>query len=758
MTPGQQQALQQLHAIALASETLGEPLEIVSVKRPAEAGRDLWIDVSVSCKSMLDARVEDGLPLQDRERFSLAVPADFPFQKPSAWVTHDRFAGFPHVQWKHSLCLYQASDVEWNASDGMFGFMTRLDEWLRRGVRGELDETGAPLHPPVAYAKSDAALAIIRADTPEAQAGRWLGAAHLRLADNRVDVLGWSHLGEPLPKGVPLGAAVLLPEALPFEYPDKGEQLLAHFERAGVPIEDLLDLLQIVVLANEKGTPLYIAVGAPGRGIKGIGNLKYHLAVWRLDHVTVDALRLSLYELHPDPQLSAIGGKARGLVRDWLKATDVAWCRVAEERPQIVTRRDERSPLGWVRGRAISVWGCGALGGTIAECLVRAGVRKIVLRDGGMVTPGLLVRQNFTDADVGKPKADALADRLRRIRPDVEVDAKRCDILTDPLAGTDWTDGAELVIDATASDSVAKKLEARLTQADGRRAPIVSAVVGHDASMGLAVFASPSWTGGAADAYRKAKLAACAGPELREFADEFWPTKARDFFQPEPGCSSPTFAGSAADAVSMAGALLNVAVSGIAGGEPAGAFFIPAVWRRDRLSPKRFSWQNDLVIPDAVCGYEVRIQPSAKREMSGWISRSARLKGPRVETGGLLFGEIDNAARVIWVSEVSGPPPDSTASPTGFVCGTTGTQKLNRELRERSRGSVTFVGTWHTHPGMAARPSDVDLSGMHKIVCSPDFRAPRSLLLIAGGDVLRQPHYTAMLFERSRFEAVGAGV
>jgi tRNA A37 threonylcarbamoyladenosine dehydratase len=66
----------------------------------------------------------------------------------------------------------------------------------------------------------------------------------------------------------------------------------------------------------------------------------------------------------------------------------------------------------WFAGKTIELWGCGALGSWIAEYLVRAGAAAIILRDHGYVTKGLLVRQNYIEADVGQRKVDALFHRL----------------------------------------------------------------------------------------------------------------------------------------------------------------------------------------------------------------------------------------------------------------------------------------------------------------------------------------------------------
>jgi hypothetical protein len=46
--------------------------------------------------------------------------------------------------------------------------------------------------------------------------------------------------------------------------------------------------------------------------------------------------------------------------------------------------------------------------------------------------------------------------------------------------------------------------------------------------------------------------------------------------------------------------------------------------------------------------------------------RGARVRGPRIETGGMLLGAFDDAVGVIYIDRVTRPPPDSFLSATYF--------------------------------------------------------------------------------------------
>src|SRR6202040_3872889 len=136
-------------------------------------------------------RASGGLPLRERETFYLAIPPQFPLNKPEVWVGHARFAGKPHVQWVHHLCLYQAAS-EWNPSDGMFGLLDRLDYWLHKGALDQLDPEGEPIHPPAVYADVTTGKPFIpKQNTPPFEGPSWLGLARITDLPNYVEITGW---------------------------------------------------------------------------------------------------------------------------------------------------------------------------------------------------------------------------------------------------------------------------------------------------------------------------------------------------------------------------------------------------------------------------------------------------------------------------------------------------------------------------------------------------------------------------------------
>ena len=70
----------------------------------------------------------------------------------------------------------------------------------------------------------------------------------------------------------------------------------------------------------------------------------------------------------------------------------------------------------------IHIIGCGSVGSTVAENLVRFGLKDIVLYDFDYVEARNIANQMFTSKDIGRLKVEALADMLAAINPDVTED------------------------------------------------------------------------------------------------------------------------------------------------------------------------------------------------------------------------------------------------------------------------------------------------------------------------------------------------
>lgn len=87
--------------------------------------------------------------------------------------------------------------------------------------------------------------------------------------------------------------------------------------------------------------------------------------------------------------------------------------------------RTARCPAGVVdaiRDARIGIAGCGGLGSNVAVMLARSGAMHLVIADFDRVEESNLNRQMYFRRDLGRLKAEALADVLHDIDPDIEVE------------------------------------------------------------------------------------------------------------------------------------------------------------------------------------------------------------------------------------------------------------------------------------------------------------------------------------------------
>lgn len=76
-----------------------------------------------------------------------------------------------------------------------------------------------------------------------------------------------------------------------------------------------------------------------------------------------------------------------------------------------------------LKGR-VHIIGCGAIGSTVAENLIRFGISNITLYDFDKVEPHNIANQMFRHTDIGKLKVEAVADYLSEIDPDCRANLK----------------------------------------------------------------------------------------------------------------------------------------------------------------------------------------------------------------------------------------------------------------------------------------------------------------------------------------------
>lgn len=747
LSPGQQLAIDQLKDIAVrangALEILGEPEERAN-------GAFLRFRLSLD---MDGYRTDIGFNFRSREQLILSVHSDFPFTKPDLYFNHKRFIGQPHVQWGDSICLYQSVETEYQPSDGLFGFFQRIHAWMTAAGSGQLDPDDAPLHPPVAYPTSSTRF-VIKADTPPELPSEqlWIGCADLKkVRDTRFDVVGWTALEDfDDHPDHPIAAAVFLKQPIASEYPKKIYDLIQLVEKAGLSFPLLFRLLRLFALFTPEGEAGRFIFGAPMRRKSAGEEVKPHLTVWEVPPEPLAALRE-----YVNSNETSLDSKEKILT--WLAGADVKWCYVMEDRPEIVHRRDSKSIAAGLNGRRVLLLGCGALGTAVAESVIRAGASKLHLIDNAIVKAGVLVRQRYADNDIGQYKSMALKKHMDALEFPCEVTNDIADLEISVISKFEFEDW-DLVIDATASAMVHHRIERELVSYP-LPVPLVSLSVSAAANHGSVIVKMPNYFGGPRHIARQAKLEAFSLNGTHSLVKAFWPNPQDiKIFQPEPGCSAPTFRGSAIDIDHHAGGLLNLGLRRIQtlSSDYASLDLISAPWIENELHESyklAYAFTSYEKVLEKRSSYTVFRSDVALQGMKAELNRIAREHSDKVETGGLIFGEIDDSHRQIWIDSVSGPPSDSSASSAQFLCGTAGAKELAAFKAKSSGESSKFIGIWHTHPVSKGSPSNDDLFAMLALLHLQDV-TPRQIVMLIVGYSASHPVENYYLYRRNEIKLI----
>jgi ThiF family/Prokaryotic E2 family A len=500
------------------------------------------------------AQVDGGLPLREHEEFTVTVgPSDL--VPPNSDVDHLRFLHHAHVLQGQRLCLYLDASREWDPINGFGGFIDRLIEWLADAAAGRFDAQTALYHAVggVLHANNGAPTVVIRESLRpriRAQHG-WLVTRSPHRFDltlkrpacmadaTHVPVL---MLDADLPFGAgnDLRSLMVTVDNPYFGHPAPGRAMQARLIDTGLS-KTLLTVLGASAIRKPDGTPQHIVIAVP----HPTGGPP-HLLAATIPASGADHIRALVRASRKRSSMIDIDNARVDL------DTPLEWWPVSDERGEVTTRRDSARPVAAFSGKTIHVWGCGGLGSWVAEYVVRAGAKKIALCDPASITGGLLVRQNFVEADVGNTKVEALAQRMRAISDTVEVSVHDSPIPAEP----DFVE-VDVIIDATVSIAIGRLLDGAAGAAER---PVLAqmATDARTGTLGIMTVSMPPLTAGPLTIDRHAGRSISANGKLEAFHGLWKSPESSDEIIPTRGCSTPTFHGSAADLAGVAGSLTSI--------------------------------------------------------------------------------------------------------------------------------------------------------------------------------------------------------
>ena len=112
------------------------------------------------------------------------------------------------------------------------------------------------------------------------------------------------------------------------------------------------------------------------------------------------------------------------------------------------------------------------------------------------------------------------------------------------------------------------------------------------------------------------------------------------------------------------------------------------------------------------------------------------------------MGHFASAGAV--ATEAIGPGPRAKKEGLRFTPDYAYQQKEIERVYLQSSGRITYLGDWHSHPGLPPYPSSLDLRTAKKIANTPGSRAPNPIMLIVGYDANRRLWIEAYSYLQNR--------
>lgn len=384
----------------------------------------------------------------------------------------------------------------------------------------------------------------------------------------------------------------------------------------------------------------------------------------------------------------------------------------------------------WLLNRNVLLIGAGALGSTVAECLVRAGCQQITIIDDESCEIGNLARHTLSLDDVGRNKASAVASRLQRLSPNVRA----VDVDTAfPPSGEmpDVIDEAEVVIDCTASRAVRQALD------DERwDHPVVfcSAAMGRRANR---LFCFTAYTHSFPYSSYDESFEPWRLQEQIEWDDD------EDAVPERVGCWHPASVIRMDRVMTWAGIVIRLLdqKSDLSLGETEFTVLETTSSSDLPLIAEATPPFQDAVVWEAP-GSEATVEvPIATRRA---MHERCTQDHPD-ETGGILAG-TDRGDMTALVTNATDPPRDSIQERTRFL---RGTEEVDEWLKEaRDRFGIGYLGEWHYHSEGAPEISELDRQAMREIASDDDYDCPHPILFIIGQDETGQFIANCYLFHR----------
>ncbi|MCF4101578.1 ThiF family adenylyltransferase [Gillisia sp. M10.2A] len=345
----------------------------------------------------------------------------------------------------------------------------------------------------------------------------------------------------------------------------------------------------------------------------------------------------------------------------------------------------------------ILIIGCGALGSSLAEMLVRGGARSIVLEDFDSIRGGNLCRANFTLDDLIFPKAERLERRLKSISPFINLASISLKLNHFNLTEVKeiFNKNVDIIFDCSTDPEVTYILD----KID---------FTGDVFSFGI---------------NNKAKaFTSISGKYLTRQSKIIYDFIGNDeaTFIEGTGCGYPTFEANYVDINALLNTGLKIINDNFNKGEKNKTLIIEPRFE-DNFKIKIENFEN-FYCRDFSSSILV------SKTVLNQIEEITRLHYPK-EFGGVFIGFKNETGFIITDILI---PDEYRNGRTKFIREPGNLNDRLKELHKKTAGKIQYIGEWHSHPDGPTSPSTTDLKAMKDIATDKKINVNTPLLMIAG--------------------------
>jgi integrative and conjugative element protein (TIGR02256 family) len=381
-------------------------------------------------------------------------------------------------------------------------------------------------------------------------------------------------------------------------------------------------------------------------------------------------------------------------------------------------RNSTRASHGVLKSASVNLFGVGALGGEIGDCLAKAGVGTLALVDDQEIKAHNPVRHLAGLSYVGIPKTEAVKEILTDHNPFIHVHGMRTNLF--PAINLVYHSlDQSITISSLADDNLEGFINEHAVIA-GRTMFYVRALRGGKAGRIFRVIPGKDACFQCINLYMEEKR-----NSIKIEEDESFPIIKNE-------CNNPVRPASAADLKLIAAIASKIVIDHFQEGEPGANHWI---WSTEVLETAQiktpFSLTSQHIPPHPRCFYcnhDRKLKVSISSEVLQ-LMKNLVIEKDKIETGGVLAGSLDQEGN-IRITHASKPGPNAVHARTEFKKDVLFCQKFLDDLYQESGKETVYMGEWHSHPDKNNKPSGLDIKSLSEIGLQKEYLTVNPAMII----------------------------